>query len=465
MPEEIRQPDVGGHSVPQPTSRPYNRAAWLSFGTTTAVALAVYLSTLAPNVTLEWSGILSTGATYAGISPPPGYPAWTIFSWLFIKLLPFANIAWRVSVGSAMATSISCGLIALMIARWGPILFSETPAFVALKPAQRDWLCAVSGGVAGLLLAFSKVVWEMAVVAEIWALSLLLFVGVLALLAQWALYPRRRWIVFAAFFLFGLLLTNSQQMIVALPGLVCAVMLVDCKLGRDLAIAVLPLATLATLANQPALWIRFPDRVNWPISLGFTSVFVLGVILIFYTRRLGTEWKPASLCVVGVLLGLAAYLYVPIASMSNPPVNWGYARTAEGFLHVISRGQFERMSPTIDLGLFGSQLLQFASATPKQVGWPCLAFVAAAAFSIYRMNRLGLRWLVGVFIIWVCVGPLMVAELNPPPDRQAQELIELYFGSAHVIFALWAGIGMVWLGANLSRGNEKRLVQAQSQAE
>jgi len=462
MAEEIRQADRENNLTLQPeakclASEPVvsrgNRADRLSFGATALIAFAVYFSTLPPNMTLEWSGILSASANYAAVSPPPGYPVWTIYSWLFVKLLPFSNIARRVAVGSAVATATACGLIALMVSRWATILFSKTPAFTHRKPIERDWLRGVSGCVAGLLLGFSKVVWEMAVVADIWALSLLLFVGVLALVAQWMLYPARRWPLLAAFFLFGLLLTSSQQMIVALPGVVCAIMLADCKLGRDLAILVLPLATLATLGNQYAPC-RFHDHLNWPIWVGFISMCVVGGVLIVYTRRVGTEWKPALLCVLGLLLGLAAYLYVPIASMSNPPVNWGYPRTAEGFLHVISRGQFERVHPTIDPGVFGTQLVQFASGLPRAVGWSCVLFVASSLCSIFRMSRPGFRWLLGLLAVWICVGPLMVGELNPPPDRQAQELVELYFASAHAILALWAGVGMIWLGASLSRARD-----------
>src|SRR5438067_5665017 len=76
---------------------------WLSFGLTTAIALAIYLFTLAPEVTLESQGIFVTGAFYAGVSRPPGYPLWTLYAWLFTVLLPVSNVAWRVAVSSAVA--------------------------------------------------------------------------------------------------------------------------------------------------------------------------------------------------------------------------------------------------------------------------------------------------------------------------------------------------------------------------
>jgi hypothetical protein len=40
----------------------FQRTDWLSFGLTAVVVLVVYLRTLAPEITLEYSGILSTSA-------------------------------------------------------------------------------------------------------------------------------------------------------------------------------------------------------------------------------------------------------------------------------------------------------------------------------------------------------------------------------------------------------------------
>jgi hypothetical protein len=75
----------------------FQRTDWLSFAIATALVLAVYLWTLAPDVTLEDSGSFSVAAQYAGVPQVPGFPVWTVYGWLFTKLLPFSNIAWRVS--------------------------------------------------------------------------------------------------------------------------------------------------------------------------------------------------------------------------------------------------------------------------------------------------------------------------------------------------------------------------------
>src|SRR5439155_7984316 len=72
---------------------------------------------------------------------------------------------------------------------------------------------------------------------------------------------------------------------------------------------------------------------------------IISVFLIITSRRLFTGWLTALVTVVLLFCGLSFYFYIAVASMTNPPVNWGYARTLEGFIHTISRGQFEHLNP------------------------------------------------------------------------------------------------------------------------
>ncbi|HJM95871.1 MAG TPA: DUF2723 domain-containing protein, partial [Candidatus Marinimicrobia bacterium] len=104
------------------------RTDWIAAFLTTLISLSVYLYTLAPDVTLEDSGELAVGSMYAGVPHPPGYPMWTIYSWVFTKILPFSNIAWRVAVSSAVAAALSCGLLTLMVSRSSHFILSGIEA-------------------------------------------------------------------------------------------------------------------------------------------------------------------------------------------------------------------------------------------------------------------------------------------------------------------------------------------------
>src|SRR6266516_1546260 len=118
-----------------PERRPFfQRVDWLAFWITVTGVLGVYLFTLAPEVTLESSGVYATGARYAGANCPPGLPLWTLYAWLFTKLLPFSNIAWRIGVSSAVAGALACGVIALMVSRGGAMIVEGVPGFRRLEP-------------------------------------------------------------------------------------------------------------------------------------------------------------------------------------------------------------------------------------------------------------------------------------------------------------------------------------------
>src|SRR6266481_941836 len=170
----------------------FQQVDWLSFGLATVLTLIVYLWTLAPEVTLEMSGMLSTAAKYGGVAHPPGFPLWTLYAWLFTRLLPFSNIAWRVAVSSAVAAALACGVIALMVSRGGWLLIDALTGLRRLAPKDQNLLCAVSGCVAALGFAFDGAFWRNAVIVETWALSLWFFALALCFLMQWIYAPTRK---------------------------------------------------------------------------------------------------------------------------------------------------------------------------------------------------------------------------------------------------------------------------------
>jgi hypothetical protein len=85
----------------------FRRIDWLTLGITFAIVWVIYYVCLAPEVTLEDSGELCTASYYAGIPHPPGYPFWTIYTWLWTVLVPFKNIAWRVALAEASTAAMA----------------------------------------------------------------------------------------------------------------------------------------------------------------------------------------------------------------------------------------------------------------------------------------------------------------------------------------------------------------------
>ena len=126
----------------------FRRVDWLACLITFAVTLAAYWWTLAPDLTLEDSGELAVASMYAGVPHPPGYPVWTVYTWLF-TLLPFGGIAYRVGLSSAFAGALSCGLIAMMVSRGGSLLLEGISFFKGLERSIENSFCLLAGVVAG----------------------------------------------------------------------------------------------------------------------------------------------------------------------------------------------------------------------------------------------------------------------------------------------------------------------------
>src|SRR5512140_3470604 len=147
-------------AAPAPVPPLFRRLDWLALAITFGVVWTVYLITLAPELTLEDSGELVTGSFYAGIPHPPGYPVWTIYSWLWTVLLPMGNIAWRVAVAEAFAGAVACGLISLMVSRGSSMLMEGIEELRDMTGKWESAICVVSGLVAGLLVGFDSFMWR-----------------------------------------------------------------------------------------------------------------------------------------------------------------------------------------------------------------------------------------------------------------------------------------------------------------
>jgi hypothetical protein len=255
------------------------------------------------------------------------------------------------------------------------------------------------------------------------------------------------------------LLTNSQEMITALPGFTCVIVLIDRKFGRDLTLFVLPMAVLAMSITQYPVWDALSYRtLDWPLIIAFILAALVAVTMIVVTRGFGSEWKSALACAFFLLLGFSTYLYLPIASATNPPVNWAYSRTVEGFLHLISRGQFESIHPTGSFSLFAAQFWALIKQTGREFGWLYIVFATLPFCFFPWMTWFGRKWICALLLISICVGPLLEELLNFPTDSQSQGMAELCFFPLRVPLALFTGMGLMLVAIKMARlGQSKEL--------
>src|ERR1041385_7403671 len=217
------------------SSAPFFRSTdWLTFLVTFLCVWLGYYLTLAPEVTLEDSGELATGSFYAGIPHPPGYPVWTIYTWLWTVLLPIKNIAWRVALGEATGGALAAGLLGLLVSRGSSLLMEGVEDLKAMVGRWESAICMVSGFVSGMLIGFNGFMWSQSVIVEVYAFSVASLMVVLLCLLRWIYSPHQWRYLFYALFFHGVCFTNHQTLIVAALGIEVAIAAASFRMGRSL---------------------------------------------------------------------------------------------------------------------------------------------------------------------------------------------------------------------------------------
>jgi len=312
-----------------PTVKPpplFRRIDWLAFLLTSLLVFLGYFFTISPDLTLEDSGELAVASMYAGVPHPPGYPVWTVYSWLFTVLLPIGNIAYRVAISSAVAGALSCGLIALMVSRGSSMMIEGIAELKNIEQRVESGICLMTGFVAGMLMGFDGFMWSQAVIVEVYTLTVLSMTGMMCCMLRWIYAPHQYRYLYFAWFLFGICTNNHQSLLVTAISLEVIIVAALPKLGRDLCLGNV-LLLVAILVGK-ALGIVSVLNDNTPLLLIFTVILIASFIgfvaLSIKTKKVGTTFHIGFVCFLALVAGALCYLYMPVASMTNPPLNWGY---------------------------------------------------------------------------------------------------------------------------------------------
>ncbi len=108
----------------------------------------------------------------------------------------------------------------------------------------------------------------------------------------------------------------------------------------------------ARVESPFAAWLWGPGGIGPRVALLFRLLMLMPFGLAFIALPHG---KTVATTILLAEIGVSFYMYLPIASEQNPPMNWGYARTWEGFIHAVSRGQYEAIVPT---DIFSEKFIQ-----------------------------------------------------------------------------------------------------------
>ncbi len=348
-----------------------------------ALALfAVYAAGACPTIYVGDSGELVAAVYGLGIPHPTGYPLYVLLGKLWTLLVPVGAIAYRMSLFSAACAALACAVL--------------------YRAARQLDLPLPAALFSALLPAFAPSFWGEATVQRTYALNAL-FVALATYAAlRWDARRDPRWFA-ATCFLCGLGAANHPFMAV--------------YAGAFMAAAALRVAARA-------------HRAGGAVAL----------------RALGLEWgrvgdrgvalgalRTLAASAVGFALGLLPYLYLPLRSRADPPLDWGDPQTLDRFLAVVLRGGFwerayyERAG---DLAVMAYDYLRSMAAELTWVG-AALAVVGLVAGRRSAWPRL-------LFVL-VMLGNLAVMAAHG--SRSDLFLWHRYYVPSYLMAALLAGCG------------------------
>ncbi len=437
---------------------------------TFVIAVGLFAYTNAPTVTLEDSGELVVAADYLGVPHPPGYPLWTVLAWLFqwifhwVRYLGYPNPAWGVGFLSGFFGAATCAVVALIVGRSGrDMIRAIWPGEGAADSGVSRFLCWSAAVSSGLFLAFSHIMWTQSVIAEVYTLNTFLHMLIFLFAYVWLFEPWKDRYLYIASFLLGLTITNCQPVLLIVYALLVVIWLGRRELFRD-ALLIISLALFVFVVNKYRETFKMFE--NTPEGMPLRNAYELGmwtVILLLHaaglvrqvvlSRRIMTQWKTIILMTACVAIGLSMFLYMPIASDQNPPMNWGYTRTWEGFKHAVSRGQYQKLDPAVMPDQFWKQAGIFFQDAEKRFTVVPLLLCIVPFFFFFRLGRRNQVWLAAMLTGYFFVSVIFTAILNPTHDVQQLFITRVQFLQADAIMGLLLGYGLLLPLALLKRAS------------
>lgn len=316
-----------------------------------AAVCVVYLSTVAPGISGGDAGELVAESCHLGTAHPPGYPLFTILNHIATRALPGllisvglrpgpgtdgrASPAWCANALASLMGALGAAFTAQTVKlicdrRWnvGAMAADTTelsqrqhqpqrgnegiPSDIDSKQRDRirtrsgkssarsDWVYQVlASGCAAMLMAFSPLVWQYSVSAEVFALNNML-ISLLCCIAVSFSFRRDLTTASAGAFVSGLALSNQHTAVLYVIPL-----------------AIWAVFQLATSKNK------------------FSHVSAIA-------KRERRSF-PAEVCILilSILLGLTPYAYLPLAGQHSPKAgSWGNVTSWRGLLYHLRRGDY-----------------------------------------------------------------------------------------------------------------------------
>ncbi|MDP8237226.1 MAG: DUF2723 domain-containing protein [Candidatus Erginobacter occultus] len=380
------------------------------------IAFGTYLLTLTPTVDFIDSAEFATVASTLGIAHPTGYPLYTLLGHLFSKLPLATRIIVRLNIMNAFCAAVGAGVFTLFIKVFLEALrtakdFSAAkkknrkpeehqgdarrvgPALSDTRQEKSEWLAALT---AGLILAWSRVFWEVGTTLEVYSLHALFIAILLYLAVRYTVEDdekKERISGFLFFLVLGFSFANH----------------------------------LTTVLLLPAFLLLFGGK--W--------------------RKRKTRLLAIVFLILPILLGLSLYLYLPLRAMSQPKVMWGEPTTLKALWNHLSVTDFRprieiipvagetpvryatRLVGGLTSEMEGDSLAEFTTGLPRRLGYLPIPIILFGIFLLFRQSRRYFYFLLIAFV----PTTLYAATYNVPDNI-------FYYNPSYICLIAGAAVGL-----------------------
>ena len=354
---------------------------------------AAYILAAFPSVAGGDSGEIITAAFVLGIPHPPGYPLYTLLGKIF-TFLPVANIAFRVNLLAVFFGALASVMLYLMTVSLLKRVFS------GLKESGLH----ISAAIVSLVFAFGGIFFEQAINAKggIYTLNAFLMLSIIAAVEAGTARTAKtvceertegkggeRYIFLGAFLL-GLGVANHQTIILVLPSL---------------------------------------------------------LLYMYMTEKRVFSLKNIGKAVLFFVLGTAFYIYLPIRSLANPPLDWGNPENLTNLIAHITRKGYGALSKNpYSLELAFRQTFEFFKYLGSQVTLVFAAFGVLGLYLVYKADK-KIFW--SFLSLLLILGPGFILIINPEPVSDDWPFIKIFTLPAIPVFLVFAAAGIFKLGSIL----------------
>lgn len=219
-------------------------------------------------------------------------------------------------------------------------------------------------------------------------------------------------------------------------------------------------------------------------SLTNGDAWWLLILAAVMTGLLATSQLRFDLVLAIVILGWAGlmpYAYMPFASSTNPPMNWGFASKPGGFYNAINRTQYggsslsqmiinladragiakdpersttENASKSVSKSIQEKRavfegILHYIKRLRENFTSNICVFPVLLIPFLATLSPSGRHWMVFLGLAFLLLA--FVQSILEPPDLDAQALLvtRVFALQSHCVFALWIGYGILFVGGAL----------------